>query len=74
MKRERKREVDGSERHYRGWERKEFIIGFEGSQAVLARPSGRGKAFDRYYKQQSPWPLVRKRTILTERPPLVGEI
>jgi hypothetical protein len=23
---------------------------------------------------QTPWPLVRKRTIPTERPPLVGEI
>jgi hypothetical protein len=25
-------------------------------------------------KKQTPWPLVRKRTIPTERPPLVGEI
>jgi hypothetical protein len=25
-------------------------------------------------KKQTPWPLVRKRTILTERPPLVDEI
>jgi hypothetical protein len=25
-------------------------------------------------KQQVPWPLVRKRTIPTERPPFVGEI
>jgi hypothetical protein len=25
-------------------------------------------------QQQTPWPLVRKRTIQTERPPLVGEI
>jgi hypothetical protein len=25
-------------------------------------------------KQQTPWPLVHKRTIPTERPPLVGEI
>jgi hypothetical protein len=25
-------------------------------------------------KKQTPWPLVRKRTILTERPPLLGEI
>jgi hypothetical protein len=24
--------------------------------------------------KQTPWPLVRKRTILTERPPLVDEI
>jgi hypothetical protein len=24
--------------------------------------------------KKSPWPLVRKRTIPTERPPLVGEI
>jgi hypothetical protein len=24
--------------------------------------------------KQTPWPLVRKRTISTERPPLVGEI
>jgi hypothetical protein len=24
--------------------------------------------------KQTPWPLVRKRTIPTERPPLVGEI
>jgi hypothetical protein len=26
------------------------------------------------YNKQTPWPLVRKRTIPTERPPLVGEI
>jgi hypothetical protein len=26
------------------------------------------------YKKQTPWPLDRKRTIPTERPPLVGEI
>jgi hypothetical protein len=25
-------------------------------------------------KKQTPWPLVRERTILTERPPLVDEI
>jgi hypothetical protein len=25
-------------------------------------------------KQQTPWPLVRKRTIPTEQPPLVDEI
>jgi hypothetical protein len=25
-------------------------------------------------KQQTPWPLIRKRTIPTERPPSVGEI
>jgi hypothetical protein len=24
-------------------------------------------------KKKTPWPLVRKRTIPTERPPLVGE-
>jgi hypothetical protein len=24
--------------------------------------------------EQTPWPLVRKQTILTDRPPLVGEI
>jgi hypothetical protein len=47
--RERQTERSGSVRHYSGWEGKEFVIGFEGSQAVLARPSGRGKAFDRYY-------------------------
>jgi hypothetical protein len=45
----REREVDGRERHYTWWEGKEFIIGFEGSQAVPARPSYRGKAFDRCY-------------------------
>jgi hypothetical protein len=26
------------------------------------------------YKKQTPWPLVRKQTIPTEGPPLVGEI
>jgi hypothetical protein len=26
------------------------------------------------YKKQTPWPLVRERTIPTERPPFVGEI
>jgi hypothetical protein len=41
--------MGGSERHYNGWEGQEFIIGFEGSQALLVRPSGKGKAFDRYY-------------------------
>jgi hypothetical protein len=25
-------------------------------------------------QQQTPWPLVRKRTVPTERPPLVDEI
>jgi hypothetical protein len=25
-------------------------------------------------RKQTPWPLVRKRTIPTERPPLVGEL
>jgi hypothetical protein len=33
------------------------------------------KASDIYKKnKQTPWPLVRERTIPTERPPLVGEI
>jgi hypothetical protein len=42
-KRERKREVGGSERHY-GWGGgTEFIIGFEGSQALLVCPSGKCK-------------------------------
>jgi hypothetical protein len=27
-----------------------------------------------YKKQQIPWPLVRKPTVPTERPPLVDEI
>jgi hypothetical protein len=27
-----------------------------------------------YYKKDPPWPLVRKRNVPTERPPLVGEI
>jgi hypothetical protein len=34
--------VRGSERHY-GWGGTEFIIGFEGSQALLVCPSGKGK-------------------------------
>jgi hypothetical protein len=25
-------------------------------------------------QKQTPWPLVRKRTVPTEQPPLVGEI
>jgi hypothetical protein len=40
--REREREVGGSERHY-GWGGKEFIIGFEGSQALPVCPSGECK-------------------------------
>jgi hypothetical protein len=28
----------------------------------------------KHKKQQTPWPLVRERTIPTERPPLVDEI
>jgi hypothetical protein len=28
----------------------------------------------RFKQKQTPWPLVRKRTIPTERPPLVDEI
>jgi hypothetical protein len=27
-----------------------------------------------FYTLLTPWPLVRKRTIPTERPPLVGEV
>jgi acyl-CoA thioesterase FadM len=30
--------------------------------------------YDTKTKKQTPWPLVRKRTIPTERPPLVDEI
>jgi hypothetical protein len=26
------------------------------------------------YTKQTPWPVVRKRTIPTEQPPLVGEV
>jgi hypothetical protein len=33
-----------SERHYNGWEGKEFMIGFESSHAVPTRLSGRGKS------------------------------
>jgi hypothetical protein len=43
------REVGGSERDYRGWEGKEFNIGFEGSQALPIYPFGKCKAFNRYY-------------------------
>jgi hypothetical protein len=38
-----KREVGGSDRHYRGWEGTEFNIGFEGSQALPVCPSGKCK-------------------------------
>jgi hypothetical protein len=37
----------GSERHYIGVGVRNYISGFEGSQAVLARPPGRGNAYDR---------------------------
>jgi hypothetical protein len=33
---------------------------------ILSRPFG--------YKNKTPWPLVRERTIPTDRPPLVDEI
>jgi hypothetical protein len=39
---EEEREVGGSERHY-GWGGTEFIIGFEGSQALPVCPSGKCK-------------------------------
>jgi hypothetical protein len=29
---------------------------------------------ENYKKKKTPWPLVHKRTIPTERPPLVGEV
>jgi hypothetical protein len=32
------------------------------------------KGYDEIPIKQTPWPLVRKRTIPTEQPPLVGEI
>jgi hypothetical protein len=46
-------------------------------EAEVSAPSGLGHS--RYIatattNKQTPWPLVRKRTIPTERPPLVGEI
>jgi hypothetical protein len=38
---------DGSERHYIGsWGEENNIFGLEGSQAMPASPSGRGKAYD----------------------------
>jgi hypothetical protein len=37
------REVSGSERYYRGWEGKEFNIGFEGSPALPICPFGKCK-------------------------------
>jgi hypothetical protein len=42
-------------------------------------PPGGCSSFVKQYrqtnkKQQTPWPLVRERTIPTERPPLVDEI
>jgi hypothetical protein len=45
--------VGGSERHYRGgrgWKgvQEEFIFDFEGSEAVLVRPSCKVKAFNRH--------------------------
>jgi hypothetical protein len=45
-RREEKRKWGGSERHYIGGRRpRNCISGFEGSQAVPARPSGRGNAY-----------------------------
>jgi hypothetical protein len=40
-------------------------------QILNARPS---VITERYKTKQTPWPLVRERTIPTERPPLVDEI
>jgi hypothetical protein len=34
----------------------------------------RKSAIERILKLKTPWPLVRKQTIPTERPPLVGEV
>jgi hypothetical protein len=44
--RERERKWGGSERHYMEGG-KNYISGFEGSQAVPTRPSARGNAYDR---------------------------
>jgi hypothetical protein len=39
-RRKRGREMGGSERHYDWYNGKEYIIGFEGSQALPVCPSG----------------------------------
>jgi hypothetical protein len=41
---------------------------------ILSLLSNTHDIYNRLLIEQTPWPLVRKRTILTERPPLVDEI
>jgi hypothetical protein len=44
---EKKKKWGGSERHYIWGEARNYISGFEGSQAVPVRPSGTSNAYER---------------------------
>jgi hypothetical protein len=54
---------------------KKYVTNFEGAEIKFLRSD---KWCIELYKnkttEQTPWLLVRKRTIPTERPPLVGEV
>jgi hypothetical protein len=58
-----------------------FFLGFEVSTVVTMKnailwdvtPCGCRRT-ERVYNKQTPWPLVHKRTIPTERTPIVDEI
>jgi hypothetical protein len=66
----------------------EFISQRVGARPTIVNAEGKGhkgewsrsgtgcrlRPYTHTHTKQTPWPLVRKRTIPTERPPLVGEI
>jgi hypothetical protein len=77
-------EVEGTAQLTRSLQQKETICGNRATVAASQNTTSdikESKKQDKHVKQdtvtknnQIPWPLVRKRIIPTERPPLVGEI
>jgi hypothetical protein len=59
---------------YRSRETKEVSAVEPGSRLQLVPEEGKLKALTNKQTKQTPWPLVRERTIPTDRPPLVDEI
>jgi hypothetical protein len=47
-----------------------FVVNNKGLYSITSQIHGLNKQ----KQKQTPWPLVRERTIPTERPPLVDEI
>jgi hypothetical protein len=52
------------------WQQGNAVI----AEAHLNTPTGRPRPAWMNKKTKTPWPLVRERTIPTDRPPLLGEI